>query len=145
MQRAAANQAHTVFQMLEEHWEEKAGKTFHEQDEKASARLLNRLAKEPRPITAYLRSHPSRQHRRPAIAVLEGVTVLADGDGKTVKIRGVGTFVLEDRVHEPIRSAPRWSSTGTGCGSTPSTGHGSRTQSPWMAPSPATTQASPTP
>ena len=105
LQRAAANQAHTVFQMLEEHWEEKAGKTFHEQDEKASARLLKRLAKEPRPITAYLRSHPSRQHRRPAIAVLEGVTVLADGDGKTVKIRGVGTFVLEDRVHEPIRSA----------------------------------------
>ena len=89
--------------MLEQHWEEKAQKAFHEQDEKVSARLLKRLAKEPKPISAYLRSNPAKQHLRQSIAVLEGVTVL--DDGKTVKMRGVGTLSLEERVHEPIRSA----------------------------------------
>ena len=103
LQRAAAAQAHTAFQMLEQHWKDWAGKAGQEQDEKVSGRLLRGLLKKPRPITSYLRSHPSKQHRRQAICVLEGVTLMEDG--RTVKIRGVGTIVLEETVHEPIRSA----------------------------------------
>ena len=59
LQRAAAAQAHTAFQMLEQHWKDWAGKAGQEQDEKVSGRLLRGLLKKPRPITSYLRSHPS--------------------------------------------------------------------------------------
>lgn len=103
LQRAATNQAHAVFGMLEDHWEARVGKVEKEQDERVSPRLLRLLAMPPKPITSYLRSHPSKQHRRQSITVLEGVRLMEDG--KTVKMRGVGTSVLEEAVHEPIRSA----------------------------------------
>ena len=64
---------------------------------------IDGLLKGPKPIAAYLRCHPSKQHHRQAISVLEGVRILEDG--KTVKVRGVGTLTLEDAVHKPIRSA----------------------------------------
>ena len=102
LQRAAVNQAHAVFNMLEEHWQERIEKAQREQDEKISARLLKLISIPPKPITAYLRSHPSKQHRRQSIAVLEGVTLLEDG--RTIKMRGVGTMVSEETIHEPIRS-----------------------------------------
>ena len=103
LQRAATNQAHAVFEMLEKHREEKAQKTLTEQDEKTTPRTLRRLATPPRHITEYFRSYPSKQHRRQAIAVLEGVTT--NEDGTTVKVPGIGQVTLNDPVHEPIRSA----------------------------------------
>ena len=105
LQRAAAAQAHAVFSRLEEHWRQQTDKALREQDKKVSARLVRQLGRGPKPITSYLRGHPSRQHRRQAIAILEGVSVCEGTGGRTVKVRGVGTITLEDPVHEPVRSA----------------------------------------
>ena len=104
LQRAAAAQAHAVFSRLEEHWRQQTDKALREQDKKVSARLVRQLGRGPKPITSYLRGHPSRQHRRQAIAVLEGVSVCEGTGGRTVKVRGVGT--ISDSVMELLLGSP---------------------------------------
>ena len=70
LQRAAPAQAHTVFQMLEQHWKDWAGKAGQEQDEKVSGRLLRgrNLEKTPPhhlvPEESPLEAAPSAGHLR---------------------------------------------------------------------------------
>lgn len=142
LQRAACNQAHTVFGMLEEHWEQRAEKALKEQDEKVTARLLRQISKPPKPVTKYLRSHPSKQHRKQAIAVLEGVQVLEDG--VTVKMRGLVPSCWKKPCMS-LSEARSSSRERVSSGSTPSTGKSFQSPRPSTATLPDTIRGYATP
>ena len=58
----------------------------------------------PKPAACYLRSHPSKQARRRAVSVLEGVRVI-DASGTRVRVQGVGIVHVRDPVIAPVSSA----------------------------------------
>ena len=102
LQRAAVAQAHQAFALREEHLAAQVERALGEQDEDITPRTLRRLTRAPKAPETYLRCHPSKQGRKQAVALLEGAR--AAPDGRTVKVQGVGTFVLRDEVTKPIRS-----------------------------------------
>ena len=104
LQRAATAQSHEAFTLRETHLAEKARVALTEQDQGTGPRAIRRLTKPPKDPCTYRRSHPSKQHRRQAVHVLEGVCV-QDKDRRTVRVRGVGTIKLRDPVHGPVSSA----------------------------------------
>ena len=88
--------------MREEHLKAQAERALAEQDEDVTPRAVRRIARAPKAPGEYLRGHPSKQGHRQAVALLEGVRTAPDG--RSAKVRGVGTFVLSDEVTRPMRS-----------------------------------------